>query len=144
MIHHTHLTTLPRTPTHIPLLNYKRRHEQYLEWCSVGKLMSGGLSRGCSGTRGGQKGLVSVWCFLLHPTPKFLDPFLTIRAVVEDIWIELRCGIILLIFVTLSALVMFYTKYEDSDNKSKSQSGVGNMKGLSKLFQTQFDNTEWE
>ena len=42
------------------------------------------------------------------------------------------------------SLVMFYTKYEDHDQKSKSQSGGGNMKGLSKLFQTQFDNTEWE
>ena len=39
---------------------------------------------------------------------------------------------------------MFYMKYEDHDQKSKSQYGGGNMKGLSKLFQTQFDNTEWE
>ena len=41
------------------------------------------------------------------------------------------------------SLVMFYTKYEDYD-KSKPQSSGGDKKGLSKLFQTQFDNTEWE
>ncbi len=38
---------------------------------------------------------------------------------------------------------MFYTKYEEPD-RNKSQKSNGGIPGLSNLFVTQYDQTEWE